>query len=390
MSDEEAPSISVKLSALFPRYEYAQRERVLAELGPRLLQLVVEARSARIALTIDAEESERLELSLELIDRVLQASVSAGWGGFGVAVQAYQKRAPDVLRWLISRARVTRRRLNIRLVKGAYWDSEIKRAQERGLSGYPVFTRKINTDVSYLACVRLLLEGGEFVYPQFATHNAHTVASVIRMAQVTNRAFEFQRLHGMGEELYAEIVGVDKLNIPCRVYAPVGAHADLLPYLVRRLLENGANTSFVNRIVDDRLPAIQIAADPIAHVEGLKFPAHPALLCPVTCLRRRASTPPGSISRIAESSRSLRANARRGSARTGPAGPRSRAAISMVRRTRSRILRIARMWWVVSSLQTRPPSTLRLQRQSRPSPNGMRCRRMIGPRFWRRPRTSSK
>ena len=183
MSDEEAPSISVKLSALFPRYEYAQRERVLAELGPRLLQLVVEARSARIALTIDAEESERLELSLELIDRVLQASVSAGWGGFGVAVQAYQKRAPDVLRWLISRARVTRRRLNIRLVKGAYWDSEIKRAQERGLSGYPVFTRKINTDVSYLACVRLLLEGGEFVYPQFATHNAHTVASVILMAR---------------------------------------------------------------------------------------------------------------------------------------------------------------------------------------------------------------
>ncbi len=280
MSDEEAPSISVKLSALFPRYEYAQRERVLAELGPRLLQLVVEARSARIALTIDAEESERLELSLELIERVLQASVSAGWGGFGVAVQAYQKRAPDVLRWLISRARVTRRRLNIRLVKGAYWDSEIKRAQERGLSGYPVFTRKINTDVSYLACVRLLLEGGEFVYPQFATHNAHTVASVIRMAQVTNRSFEFQRLHGMGEELYAEIVGVDKLNIPCRVYAPVGAHADLLPYLVRRLLENGANTSFVNRIVDDRLPAIQIAADPIAHVEGLKFPAHPRIALP--------------------------------------------------------------------------------------------------------------
>ena len=152
MSDEEAPSISVKLSALFPRYEYAQRERVLAELGPRLLQLVVEARSARVALTIDAEESERLELSLELIDRVLQASVSAGWGGFGLAVQAYQKRAPDVLRWLIGRARATRRRLTVRLVKGAYWDSEIKRAQERGLSGYPVFTRKVNTDVSYLAC----------------------------------------------------------------------------------------------------------------------------------------------------------------------------------------------------------------------------------------------
>ena len=280
MSDEDVPSISVKLSALFPRYEYAQHDRVLAELAPRLLQLVVEARSARIALTIDAEESERLELSLELIERVLQASVSAGWGGFGLAVQAYQKRAPDVLRWLISRARATRRRLNIRLVKGAYWDSEIKRAQERGLSGYPVFTRKVNTDLSYLACARLLLEGGEYIYPQFATHNAHTVASIMQMAQLAAQQFEFQRLHGMGEELYAEIVGPDKLNLPCRVYAPVGAHADLLPYLVRRLLENGANTSFVNRIVDERLPADQIAADPVAQVEALESVAHPRIPLP--------------------------------------------------------------------------------------------------------------
>ena len=278
--DEEAPSISVKLSALFPRFEYAQSERVLAELAPRLLQLVVEARSARVALTVDAEESERLELSLELIDRVLQASASAGWGGFGFAVQAYQKRAPDVLRWLIARARATRRRLTIRLVKGAYWDSEIKRAQERGLSGYPVFTRKVNTDVSYLACARLLLEGGEYIYPQFATHNAHTVASIIQMARLTGRPFEFQRLHGMGEELYGEIVGADKLGLPCRVYAPVGAHADLLPYLVRRLLENGANTSFVNRIVDERLPAEQIAADPVAQVESLVSIAHPRIPLP--------------------------------------------------------------------------------------------------------------
>jgi RHH-type proline utilization regulon transcriptional repressor/proline dehydrogenase/delta 1-pyrroline-5-carboxylate dehydrogenase len=280
MSDEEAPSISLKLSALFPRFEYAQRERVLGELAPRLLQLVVEARSARVALTVDAEESERLELSLELIDRVLQAAASAGWGGFGVAVQAYQKRAPDVLRWLIARARATRRRLHIRLVKGAYWDSEIKRAQERGLSGYPVFTRKVNTDVSYLACARLLLEGGDHLYPQFATHNAHTAASIIQMARLTGHAFEFQRLHGMGEELYGEIVGADKLNLPCRVYAPVGAHADLLPYLVRRLLENGANTSFVNRIVDERMPAEQIAADPVAQVEALASVAHPRIALP--------------------------------------------------------------------------------------------------------------
>ncbi|HEY7379498.1 MAG TPA: bifunctional proline dehydrogenase/L-glutamate gamma-semialdehyde dehydrogenase PutA, partial [Steroidobacteraceae bacterium] len=163
---------------------------------------------------------------------------------------------------------------------GAYWDSEIKRAQERGLSGYPVFTRKVNTDVSYLACARLLLEGGEYIYPQFATHNAHTVASVMQMAELTGHAFEFQRLHGMGEELYAEIVGPDKLNLPCRVYAPVGAHADLLPYLVRRLLENGANTSFVNRIVDERLPVDQIATDPVARVEALESVAHPRIPLP--------------------------------------------------------------------------------------------------------------
>ncbi|HEU4530256.1 MAG TPA: bifunctional proline dehydrogenase/L-glutamate gamma-semialdehyde dehydrogenase PutA, partial [Steroidobacteraceae bacterium] len=279
-SDESAPSISVKLSALFPRYEFAQRERVLAELSPRVIQLVAEARAARVALTIDAEEADRLELSLELIDRVLQAPASAGWSGFGLAVQAYQKRAPDVLRWLIGRARDTRRRLNVRLVKGAYWDSEIKRAQERGLTGYPVFTRKPNTDVSYLACARLLLDAGEEIYPQFATHNAQTVASIIVMARERGRRFEFQRLHGMGEELYAEIVGPDKQDLPCRVYAPVGAHEDLLPYLVRRLLENGANTSFVNRIIDERLPAQEIASDPISQVEAFGEIAHPRIPLP--------------------------------------------------------------------------------------------------------------
>ncbi len=279
-ADESAPSISVKLSALFPRYEFAQRERVLAELAPRVIQLVAEARAARVALTIDAEEAERLELSLELIDRVLQAPASAGWSGFGLAVQAYQKRAPDVLRWLIARALQTRRRLNVRLVKGAYWDSEIKRAQERGLAGYPVFTRKPNSDVSYLACARLLIDAGDEIYPQFATHNAQTAASVIVMARQRGKRFEFQRLHGMGEELFAEIVGADKLDLPCRVYAPVGAHEDLLPYLVRRLLENGSNTSFVNRIVDERLPAEEIASDPIAQVEGFAEIAHPRIPLP--------------------------------------------------------------------------------------------------------------
>lgn len=279
-SDESAPGISVKLSALFPRYEFAQRQRVLTELAPRLLQLAAEARTAGVSLTVDAEEADRLELSLELVDRVLQAPFAAAWGGFGLAVQAYQKRAPDVLRWLIDRARSGRRRLNVRLVKGAYWDSEVKRAQERGLAGYPVFTRKPNTDVSYLACARLLLDAGDTVYPQFATHNAHTVASITCMARAKKRRFEFQRLHGMGEELYAEIVGADKLDVPCRVYAPVGAHEDLLPYLVRRLLENGANTSFVNRLVDERLPAEQIASDPIDQVAQLKSIAHPRIPLP--------------------------------------------------------------------------------------------------------------
>ena len=280
LPDEAAPGISVKLSALFPRYEFAQRERVLAELAPRVLQLAAQARDTGVALTVDAEEAERLELSLELIERVLQAPFMAGWGGFGLAVQAYQKRAPDVLRWLIERARTHKRRLMVRLVKGAYWDSEVKRAQERGLAGYPVYTRKPNTDVSYLACARLLLAGGDAVYPQFATHNAHTVASVIHMARAAGQPFEFQRLHGMGEELYAEVVGPDKLELPCRVYAPVGAHEELLPYLVRRLLENGANTSFVNRLVDERLPAEEIALDPVEQVAALESIPHPRIPLP--------------------------------------------------------------------------------------------------------------
>jgi RHH-type proline utilization regulon transcriptional repressor/proline dehydrogenase/delta 1-pyrroline-5-carboxylate dehydrogenase len=279
-SDEAAPGISVKLSALFPRYEFAQRERVLAELGPRLLRVASEARTAGVAITIDAEEADRLELSLELIDRVLQAPFASGWGGFGLAVQTYLKRAPDVLRWLIDRARTHRRKLTVRLVKGAYWDSEVKRAQERGLAGYPVFTRKPSTDVSFLACVRQLLDAGDVIYPQFATHNAHTVASIVCMARASASRFEFQRLHGMGEELYAEIVGPGKLDLPCRVYAPVGAHEDLLPYLVRRLLENGANTSFVNRIVDERLPAEQIATDPVEQVAALESIPHSRIPVP--------------------------------------------------------------------------------------------------------------
>ncbi len=278
---EGLPSISVKLSALHPRYEYANRDRVLAELGPRLVALCERAAGVGIALTIDAEESERLELSLELIELVLIAPSLVGWQGFGLAVQAYMKRASDVLRWLIARSRRAGRRLNIRLVKGAYWDSEIKRAQERGYEGYPVFTRKQSTDVSYLACASLMLDAMDVVYPQFATHNAHTVASILQLARSRGRAFEFQRLHGMGEELYNVVTDPAQEGASCRVYAPVGSHEDLLPYLVRRLLENGANTSFVNRIVDARLPSSEVVADPIAFVEALPSVAHPRIPLPI-------------------------------------------------------------------------------------------------------------
>jgi RHH-type proline utilization regulon transcriptional repressor/proline dehydrogenase/delta 1-pyrroline-5-carboxylate dehydrogenase len=277
-SIEAAPSISVKLSALFPRYEFAQRDRVLAELTPRLLELAVAARKSNIALTVDAEEAERLELSLELIDRVARSNELGDWQGFGLAVQAYQKRAVDVVRWLGDLGRSSGRRLNVRLVKGAYWDSEVKRAQERGLPGYPVYTRKANTDVSYIVCARELIEAGDAIYPQFATHNAQTVATVMELTREVGRPFEFQRLHGMGEELYAQIVG--ERGVPCRIYAPVGSHEDLLPYLVRRLLENGANTSFVNRIVDENAAVEDIVADPVAAVDALAQKAHPRIVPP--------------------------------------------------------------------------------------------------------------
>jgi RHH-type transcriptional regulator, proline utilization regulon repressor / proline dehydrogenase / delta 1-pyrroline-5-carboxylate dehydrogenase len=277
---EAAPSISVKLSALFPRYEFTQRRRVLSELAPRLHELAVAARDGNIPLTVDAEEAERLELSLELIEHVARSKALQGWDGFGLAVQAYQKRAVDVIRWLKDLAESSGRRLNIRLVKGAYWDSEVKRAQERGHAGYPVFTRKVNTDVSYIACARELIAAGPSIYPQFATHNAQTVATIIELAGEAQRKFEFQRLHGMGEELYGQIVGEGKLNIPCRVYAPVGSHEDLLPYLVRRLLENGANTSFVNRIVDEQTAVADIVRDPVLEVEALKQKSHPRIPTP--------------------------------------------------------------------------------------------------------------
>jgi RHH-type proline utilization regulon transcriptional repressor/proline dehydrogenase/delta 1-pyrroline-5-carboxylate dehydrogenase len=275
----EAPGISVKLSALHPRYEMAQRDRVISELAPRLLDLARHARRVGVGFTIDAEEADRLELSLDLVEILALSPDLAGWDGLGLAVQAYQKRALPLIEWLADLAGRATRRLMVRLVKGAYWDSEIKRAQERGLDGYPVYTRKVATDVSYLACVRRVLEHGTAFYPQFATHNAHTVAAVLEMAG-DRRDWEFQRLHGMGEALYEQIVGPEHLDRPCRIYAPVGSHEDLLPYLVRRLLENGANTSFVNRIVDDRQPIEEIIADPIARLAQLPVKPHPRIPLP--------------------------------------------------------------------------------------------------------------
>jgi RHH-type transcriptional regulator, proline utilization regulon repressor / proline dehydrogenase / delta 1-pyrroline-5-carboxylate dehydrogenase len=275
-----APSISVKLSALHPRYEVAKRERVVVELSAKLLELAQLARDSGVALTVDAEEADRLELSLDVIDAVFSDPSLEGWNGLGLAVQAYQKRAPFVIDWLAERARATGRRWCVRLVKGAYWDSEIKRAQEMGLSGYPVFTRKANTDVSYLACARHLFDAGsDCIYPQFATHNAHTIAAIHHMAQ--GRPFEFQRLHGMGADLYAEVIGAERMNVPCRVYAPVGSHEELLPYLVRRLLENGANTSFVNRVVDESVPVRELVADPCEVVRGFASKPHPRIPMPV-------------------------------------------------------------------------------------------------------------
>jgi RHH-type transcriptional regulator, proline utilization regulon repressor / proline dehydrogenase / delta 1-pyrroline-5-carboxylate dehydrogenase len=275
----EGPGISIKLSALHPRYELAQRQRVMAELVPRLAALARLARDVDIGFTIDAEEAERLELSLDVIDAVAGDPALAGWNGLGLAIQAYQKRVLPLIDCLAEIARRHRRRLMVRLVKGAYWDSEIKQSQERGLEGYPVFTRKASTDVSYMAAARQLLADSESFYPQFATHNAHTLAAVLELAG-NRRDFEFQRLHGMGESLYDHVVAPDANGHPCRIYAPCGSHEDLLAYLVRRLLENGANTSFVNRIVDEKLPIGEIVADPVARIRRLAEKPHPRIPLP--------------------------------------------------------------------------------------------------------------
>ena len=286
------PSISVKLSALHPRYEYAQRTRVFAELLPVIVELARAARESGIGMTIDAEEAERLELSLELFARARRDAALGDYEGLGLAVQAYQRRARAVIAWVAALAHATRHRIPVRLVKGAYWDTEIKRAQVQGLASYPVFTRKAHTDISYLASARAMLESGPALYPMFATHNAHTIAWVLARAESLGvREFEFQRLHGMGEALYAQVA--DAQAIACRVYAPVGSHQDLLPYLVRRLLEIGANTSFVNRIADPAVSIDDVIADPVVRASGWRFAPSASLPAPVDLYGNERRNSPG-------------------------------------------------------------------------------------------------
>lgn len=273
------PGISIKLSALSPRYEYTHYERVMEELPPLLLALAQQAKKYNIGLTVDAEEADRLDISLDIFEKVFSDTSLSGWEGLGLAVQAYQKRAFYVLDWLSDLSRRQGKRIMVRLVKGAYWDAEIKMSQVQGQIDYPVFTRKNSTDVSYLACAKKLLSQPECFYSQFGTHNAYSAAAIMEIAG-KNTDFEFQCLHGMGQPLYNQVVDKNKFNYPCRIYAPVGTHKDLLGYLVRRLLENGANSSFVNKLADDKTPIDKMVIDPVARVQALTSKPHPHIPSP--------------------------------------------------------------------------------------------------------------
>src|SRR5438445_5514766 len=275
----DRPGISVKLSALHPRFEAVSRARVMSELVPRLIDLARQAKSHDLNFTVDAEEADRLELSLDVIAAAAGDPSLAGWDGFGLAIQAYQKRAHDVIGHVDQLARSLNRRMMVRLVKGAYWDTEIKRAQERGLDGYPVFTRKAMTDLNYVACAQQLLALRPRIFPQFATHNALTVATVLELAAPDDGGFEFQRLHGMGDALYAKL-SEDRPGTAYRTYAPVGSHRDLLAYLVRRLLENGANSSFVALAADDAVPVTTLLRRPAEIVRTPDNAAHPNIPLP--------------------------------------------------------------------------------------------------------------
>ncbi len=269
--------ISVKLSALYPRYQYTHHAAAVPFLAERLFQLASAARNANIALTVDAEEADRLEMSLDIFTQVFKSKELADWSGLGLAVQAYQKRAVPLIKWLIALARDNRKRINVRLVKGAYWDTEIKLSQIGGYSDYPVFTRKNTTDLSYLACAKLMLSAPDAIYSQFATHNAYSVAAILNMNREKNTAFEFQSLQGMGRELHDQLL---KMGMTCRIYAPVGSHEDLLPYLVRRLLENGANSSFVNQIANMRTTNEKLIVNPIQRTRDYQQIPNPKIPLP--------------------------------------------------------------------------------------------------------------
>ena len=280
----KSPGISVKLSALHPRYEWSHADEAKAYILPILRELAAKASAADIHLTIDAEEADRLELQMDLLEALLadDSLFQNGWGGLGLAVQAYQKRALPLCEWVVDAARTHRRKLMVRLVKGAYWDTEVKAAQVAGLPDYPVFTRKVATDVSYLACAKVMLAGRDAIYSAFATHNANTIAAVKALAGKT--PIEFQRLHGMGEALYDEVAKLEEAigdpRTPVRIYAPVGSHKELLAYLVRRLLENGANSSFVNRIADEEVSLDDLVRDPVADLDALEPKRNPKIPLP--------------------------------------------------------------------------------------------------------------
>lgn len=277
-----SPSISVKLTALDPRYEYKQRETVIPILINCLKDLVLHAKKNNVAFTVDAEEAERLDLSLDIFEAIYTDPALKNWEGFGLAIQAYQKRAIPLIDWLVNLARQEKKRIPVRLVKGAYWDTEIKQSQVEGLEDYPVFTRKANTDVSYLACAKRMLAAQDVIYPQFATHNAYSVAAILAIMgeKYHDYQFEFQNLQGMGKALHDHIVRKDQMNLSCRIYAPVGTHEDLLPYLVRRLLENGANSSFVNRIADHKIPVEDLIAPPVSTIKALDQIPNPKIPLP--------------------------------------------------------------------------------------------------------------
>jgi len=287
----KVPGISVKLSAIHPRYEFTHKERVMAEIVPKLKALCLQAKHYNIGLTVDAEESERLDISLDVIEAVFSDSDLAGWNGFGIALQAYQKRAIFVVDWLRELTLRVDRKMMVRLVKGAYWDSEIKNAQKDGHQHFPVFTRKSSTDVSYHACANKLLEYRDSIYPQFATHNAYTAATIVELAGDDKEGFEFQCLHGMGDSLYDQIVTNE--SIQCRIYAPVGQHEDLLAYLVRRLLENGANSSFVNAIVDESQPVESLLEDPVERTQRLKDKYNNQIVKPIALYHNEKGVAPG-------------------------------------------------------------------------------------------------